>query len=75
LTRSEVVAEVAPYPSPQPEDEDRKSSVFTLNVIPFVDTQTGVIIFATASILKDSMNQIGDLIDDGIGVNWEGGPV
>ena len=36
-----------------------------LNVIPFVDPQTGVIIFAAASLLKDSVNRIGDLLDDG----------
>ena len=39
--------------------------VSALNVIPFVDPQTGVIIFAAASLLKDSVNRIGDLIDDG----------
>ena len=39
--------------------------VYALNVIPFVDPQTGVIIFAAASLLKDSVNRIGDLIDDG----------
>ncbi len=39
--------------------------VSALNVIPFVDPQTGVIIFAAASILKDSANRIGDLLDDG----------
>jgi hypothetical protein len=39
--------------------------VSALNVIPFVDPQTGVIIFAAASILKDSVNRIGDLLDDG----------
>lgn len=39
--------------------------VSALNVIPFVDPQTGVIIFAAASLLKDSVNRIGDLLDDG----------
>ena len=39
--------------------------VSALNVIPFVDPQTGVIIFAAASILKDSVNRIGDLLDEG----------
>ena len=39
--------------------------VSTLNVIPFVDPQTGVLIFAAASLLKDSVNRIGDLLDDG----------
>jgi hypothetical protein len=36
--------------------------VSALNVIPFVDPQTGVIIFAAASLLKDSVNRIGDLL-------------
>jgi hypothetical protein len=36
-----------------------------LNVIPFVAPQTGVLIFAAASLLKDSVNRIGDLLDDG----------
>ncbi len=36
--------------------------VSALYVIPFVDPQTGVIIFAAASLLKDSMNRIGDLL-------------
>jgi hypothetical protein len=39
--------------------------VFALNVIPFVDPELGVIIFAAASILKDSANRIGDQFDDG----------
>jgi hypothetical protein len=39
--------------------------VSALNVIPFVAPQTGVIIFAAASLLKDSVNRIGDLLDDG----------
>ncbi len=39
--------------------------VSALNVIPFVDPELGVIIFAAASILKDSANRIGDLLDDG----------
>jgi hypothetical protein len=39
--------------------------VSALNVIPFVDPKLGVLIFAAASILKDSANRIGDLIDDG----------
>ena len=36
-----------------------------LNFIPFVPPQTGIIIFAGASILKDVVNRIGDLADDG----------
>lgn len=39
--------------------------VSALHVIPFVDPQVGVIIFAAASLLKDSVNRIGDLLDDG----------
>ncbi len=39
--------------------------VSAMNVIPFVDPQTGVLIFAAASIIKDSVNRIGDLLDDG----------
>jgi hypothetical protein len=39
--------------------------VSALNVIPFVDPKLGVLIFAAASILKDSVNRIGDLLDDG----------
>jgi hypothetical protein len=36
-----------------------------LNVIPFVDPSIGVIVFAAASLLKDTVNRIGDLLDDG----------
>ena len=39
--------------------------VSAMNVIPFVDPQTGVLIFAAASLIKDSVNRIGDLLDDG----------
>ena len=39
--------------------------VSALNAIPFIDPSVGVFIFAAASILKDSINRIGDLIDDG----------
>ena len=39
--------------------------VSALNVIPFVDPQVGVIVFAVASLLKDAVNRIGDLLDDG----------
>ena len=39
--------------------------VSALNVIQFVDHQTGVLIFAAASLLKDSVNRIGDLLDVG----------
>ena len=36
-----------------------------LNVIPFVPPQYGIFIFAGASILKDVVNRVGDLVDDG----------
>ncbi|TAE74326.1 MAG: hypothetical protein EAZ65_08165 [Verrucomicrobia bacterium] len=39
--------------------------VSAMNVIPFIDPKIGVIVFAAASILKDSVNRIGDLLDDG----------
>lgn len=39
--------------------------VSALNVVPFVDPTVGVIVFAAASILKDAVNRIGDLLDDG----------
>lgn len=39
--------------------------VATLNVIPFVDPAVGVLVFAAASLLKDTVNRIGDLVDDG----------
>jgi hypothetical protein len=39
--------------------------VSALNVIPFADPTFGVIVFAAASILKDAVNRIGDLLDDG----------
>jgi Mn2+/Fe2+ NRAMP family transporter len=39
--------------------------VAALNVIPFVDPKVGVVIFAAASLLKDTVNRIGDLMDDG----------
>ena len=39
--------------------------VSALNVIPFVDPAIGVIVFAAASILKDAVNRVGDLLDDG----------
>ena len=33
--------------------------------IPFVDPEFGIVIFAAASILKDTTNRIGDIVDDG----------
>ena len=40
--------------------------VSALNVIPFVDPAVGVVMSATASLLKDTVNRIGDLLDDGL---------
>ncbi|MCX6868473.1 MAG: hypothetical protein NTV46_20155 [Verrucomicrobia bacterium] len=34
-------------------------------MIPFVDPTVGVLVFAAASILKDTENRIGKLLDDG----------
>jgi hypothetical protein len=39
--------------------------VTALGSIPFVDPKIGVLVFAAASILKDAVNRIGDLLDDG----------
>jgi hypothetical protein len=39
--------------------------VTALGSIPFVDPKLGIIIFAAASILKDTTNRIGDIVDDG----------
>ena len=39
--------------------------VAALNAIPFVDPAVGAVIFAAASLLKDTVNRIGDLADDG----------
>jgi hypothetical protein len=39
--------------------------VTALDGIPFVDPSVGIIVFAAASLLKDSVNRIGDLLDDG----------
>ena len=39
--------------------------VTALGSIPFVDPKLGVLIFAAASLLKDTVNRIGDLVDDG----------
>ncbi len=40
--------------------------VTALGSIPFVDPKVGIIVFAAASLLKDSVNRIGDLMDDGL---------
>ena len=39
--------------------------VTALGSIPFVDPKVGIIVYAAASLLKDSVNRIGDLLDDG----------
>lgn len=39
--------------------------VASLNAIPFVSPSTGVIIFFIASVLKDTVNRVGDFLDDG----------
>ena len=39
--------------------------VTALGSISFVDPKVGIIVFAAASLLKDSVNRIGDLLDDG----------
>jgi hypothetical protein len=39
--------------------------IAALDTLPFVDPKVGVIIFAAASIIKDTVNRIGDLADDG----------
>lgn len=39
--------------------------IAALDTLPFVDPAVGVVIFAAASLLKDTVNRIGDLVDDG----------
>ena len=39
--------------------------IAALNAIPFIDPAVGAAIFAVASILKDTVNRVGDLLDDG----------
>ena len=39
--------------------------VAALDTLPFVDPKLGVVIFAAASLLKDTVNRVGDLLDDG----------
>ena len=40
--------------------------VSALNVIPSVDPALGVLVFAAAYLLKDTVYRIGDLVDDGM---------
>lgn len=39
--------------------------IAALNTIPGVSPSTGVIIFFIASLLKDTVNRIGDFLDNG----------
>jgi len=39
--------------------------VATLNTIPFVSPSTGIVIFFIASLLKDTINRIGDFLGNG----------
>ena len=39
--------------------------VAALDTMPFIDPKLGVVIFASASLLKDTVNRVGDLVDDG----------
>lgn len=39
--------------------------VAALDTLPFIDPKIGVVLFAAASLLKDTANRIGDLLDDG----------
>jgi hypothetical protein len=39
--------------------------VAALDAIPFVSPELGILVFAGASLLKDTVNRIGDLVDDG----------
>jgi hypothetical protein len=39
--------------------------VATLNGIPFISATTGIIIFFSASLLKDTVDRIGDFLDNG----------
>jgi hypothetical protein len=39
--------------------------IATLNAIPFVSPTTGVVIFFLASLLKDTVDRVGDFLDNG----------
>jgi hypothetical protein len=39
--------------------------VAALDTMPFIDPKLGVVIFASASLLKDTVNRVDDLVDDG----------
>ena len=39
--------------------------IATLNALPYVSPSTGVIIFFIASLLKDTVDRVGDFLDNG----------
>jgi len=39
--------------------------IAALNAVPFVSPSAGVIIFFSASLLKDTVDRIGDFLDNG----------
>ena len=39
--------------------------VAALDAIPFIEPAVGVIVFAFASLIKDTANRVGDILDDG----------
>ncbi len=39
--------------------------IATLNAVPFVSPSAGIIIFFSASLLKDTVDRIGDFLDNG----------
>jgi hypothetical protein len=39
--------------------------VATMNAIPFVSPSAGIVIFFSASLLKDTVDRIGDFLDNG----------
>jgi len=41
-------------------------AITALNMIPFVSPDIGVLVFLVASLVKDTVNRVGDLADDGI---------
>ena len=39
--------------------------IVTLNAVPFVSPTTGIVIFFVASLVKDTVDRIGDFLDNG----------
>ncbi len=39
--------------------------VAALNALPFVSPSTGMLIFFVASLVKDTVNRVGDFLDNG----------